>query len=279
MAKARGQNAEPRHVPLYSLRHKLLTLAKARVLLTNDDGIQSPGIRILEKVLATRVGEVWTVAPESEQSAAGHSLTLRRPLRMYKLGPRRFAVNGTPTDCVLLAAREIMRATPPDLVISGINRGGNTADDITYSGTIAAAMEATLLGIPAIALSQVCDDRHKIKWATAEHWLPDVLKRILRVRWPLNVFINVNFPDLIARSVKGIAVVPQAQCEGKGGDPVRGVDPRGEPYWWIGGTREDQPIPPGTDLDAVERGSIAVTPLTLDLTHGPTLKALRRAIP
>ena len=263
---------------LPSRRHAPPALAKARVLITNDDGIRSPGIRILEKVLAGLAREVWVVAPESEQSAAGHSLTLRRPLRMRKLGSRRFAVNGTPTDCVLLAAREILRSTPPDLVISGVNRGGNTADDITYSGTIAAAMEATLLGIPAIALSQVCDDRHKIKWATAEHWLPDVLKRILRVRWPLNVLINVNFPDLIARSVKGIAVVPQAQCEG-GSDPVRGVDPRGGPYWWIGGAREDQPIPPGTDLDAVERGSIAVTPLTLDLTHGPTLKALRRAIP
>ena len=278
MAKVRGHKAELRHVPLHSRRHPLQTLAKARVLLTNDDGIRSPGIHILEKVLAPLAREVWTVAPEREQSAAGHSLTLRRPLRMHKLGPRRFAVDGTPTDCVLLAAREIMRAAPPDLVISGVNRGGNIADDITYSGTIAAAMEATLLGIPAIALSQVCDDRHKIKWATAEHWLPDVLKRILRVRWPLNVLINVNFPDLVARSVKGIAVVPQAQCEG-GSDPVRGVDPRGEPYWWIGGAREDQPVPPGTDLDAVERGSIAVTPLTLDLTHVPTLKALRRAMP
>lgn len=278
MANARRRNKDARHVPLHSRRHKQLTLAKARVLITNDDGIHSPGLRVLAKVLAASAREVWVVAPESEQSAAGHSLTLRRPLRMRKIGPRHFAVNGTPTDCVLLGAREIMRETPPDFVVSGVNRGGNIADDVTYSGTVAAAMEATLLGIPAIALSQVCDDRHKIKWATAEHWLPDVLRRILRVRWPLNVFVNVNFPDVIASSVKGIAVVPQAQCEG-GSDPVRGVDPRGVPYWWIGGAREDQPVPPGTDLDAVERGSIAVTPLTLDLTHGPTLKAFKRAMP
>jgi 5'-nucleotidase len=277
MAKARRQPASARHVPLYSRRHDPLQLSQARVLVTNDDGIQSPGLRMLARVLAAHARDVWVVAPDGEQSAVAHSLTLRRPLRVRRLGPRRFAVNGTPTDCVLLAARELMREALPDLVISGVNHGGNIADDITYSGTVAAAMEATLLGLPAIALSQVCDDRRKVKWATAEHWLPGVLKRILRVRWPLNVLINVNFPDVVASSVKGIAVVPQAQCEG-GSDPVRGVDPRGVPYWWIGGAREDQPVPPGTDLDAVEKGAIAVTPLTLDLTHGPTLKALRRAM-
>ncbi|MBM3564642.1 MAG: 5'/3'-nucleotidase SurE [Alphaproteobacteria bacterium] len=274
---ARKRSASRRHVPLHSRRHEKINLARARVLLTNDDGIHSPGIHGLEKVLAGLAREVWVVAPESEQSAAGHSLTLRRPLRIRELAERRFAVNGTPTDCVLLAAREILRDKPIDLVISGINRGGNIADDVTYSGTIAAAMEATLLGLPAIALSQVCNGRRPVKWATAEHWLPEVLKKVLRVRWPLNVLVNINFPDVIARSVKGIAVVPQAQCEG-GSDPVRGTDPRGEPYWWIGGAREDQPSPPDTDLDSVENGLIAVTPLTLDLTHGPTLKAMRRAV-
>ncbi|MBM3733877.1 MAG: 5'/3'-nucleotidase SurE [Acidimicrobiia bacterium] len=279
MARARTERTGngARHVPVHSRRHAPLRLAKARVLVTNDDGIHSPGIRMLAKVLAGCAREVWVVAPESEQSAVAHSLTLRRPLRVRRLGLRRYAVNGTPTDCVLLAARELMRETPPDLVVSGVNRGGNIADDITYSGTIAAAMEAALLGLPAIALSQVCDDRHKVKWATAEHWLRDVIERILRARWPLNVLINVNFPDVMASSVKGVAVVPQAQCEG-GSDPVRGVDPRGIPYWWIGGAREDQPVPPGTDLDAVEKGSIAVTPLTLDLTHRPTLAALRRVM-
>jgi 5'-nucleotidase len=277
MAKTRDRAKSARHVPLHIRRHHPLQLAKARVLVTNDDGIHSPGIRTLANVLAECAREVWVVAPESEQSAVAHSLTLRRPLRMRRISPRRYAVNGTPTDCVLLAAREVMRETPPDLVISGVNRGGNIADDITYSGTVAAAMEAALLGLPAIALSQVCDDRHKVKWATAEHWLPDVLKRVLRARWPLNVLININFPDVIASSVKGIVVVPQAQCEG-GSDPVRGVDPRGIPYWWIGGAREDQPVPPGTDLDAVEKGAIAVTPLSLDLTHRPTLTALRKVM-
>lgn len=274
---ARKRSAPRRHVPLQTRRHARIDLSRARVLLTNDDGIHSPGIEGLEKVLRGLAREVWTVAPETEQSAAGHSLTLRRPLRIRKLAERRFAVDGTPTDCVLLAAREIMRDKPIDLVISGINRGGNIADDVTYSGTIAAAMEAALLGLPAIALSQVCDGPHPVKWTTAEHWLPEVLKNILRVRWPLNVLINVNFPDVVARSVKGVVVAPQAQCEG-GSEPVRGVDPRGEPYWWIGGAREDQPAPPGTDFDAIEQGRIAVTPLTLDLTHGPTLKALRRVV-
>ena len=269
---ARKRSAPRRHVPLQTRRHARIDLSRARVLLTNDDGIHSPGIEGLEKVLSGLAREVWTVAPETEQSAAGHSLTLRRPLRIRALAERRFAVDGTPTDCVLLAAREIMRDKPIDLVISGINRGGNIADDVTYSGTIAAAMEAALLGLPAIAFSQVCDGPHPVKWATAEHWLPEVLK-ILRVRWPLNVLINVNFPDVVARSARAPSS-RRAQCEG-GSELMRGRR-SGEPYWWTA-AREDhsrrrlEPI--STPSSKGDRGDAADR-----LFHGPTLKALRRVV-
>lgn len=254
-----------------------LDLARARILIVNDDGIFAPGIHVLEKAMRAVAREVWAVAPETEQSAASHSLTLRRPLRIRKLRGRRFAVNGTPTDCVLLAISEIMKGRRPDIVLSGVNRGGNMGEDVTYSGTVAAAMEATLLGFPAIALSQVCDDRHLVKWATAEHWAPEVVRRLTACRWPSNVLINVNFPDMLARSVTGIELVRQGQRK-IGGDLVQGIDPRGEPFFWIGGQREENRFLAGTDLEAVNRGAIAVTPLTLDLTHGPTLRTLKAAV-
>ena len=143
-------------------------LKKARVLVSNDDGINAPGLKLLEKILASLVRELWVVAPETEQSASSHSLTLRRPLRIRQLSGHRFAIDGTPTDSVLMAINELMTATPPDLVISGINRGGNLGEGVTYSGTVAAAMEGTLLGVPSIAFSQIYDGNHPVKWATAE---------------------------------------------------------------------------------------------------------------
>ena len=261
------------------MTRRTLDLAKARVLIANDDGIHAPGIKILERVMRAAAREVWVVAPETEQSATGHSLTLRRPLRVRKLRGRRFAVDGTPTDAVLLAVNEIMQGHPPDLVVSGVNRGGNMGEDVTYSGTIAAAMEATLLGFRAIAFSQVCDDRHLVKWATAEHWAATVTKKLLKIGWPTDVFVNVNFPDVLAKSVTGIEVVRQGKRKmGGGGDLARNVDPRGEPYFWIGGQREEETFVPGTDLEAVSRGAIAVTPVTLDFTHHATMKALKRGI-
>ncbi len=137
-----------------------IDLAAARILISNDDGIEAPGLKLLTKVARTLSRDVWVVAPEQEQSGASHSLTLYRPLRVRKLGPRRFAVDGTPTDCVLLAVNVLLRDKRPSLVLSGVNAGGNLGEDVTYSGTVAAAMEATLLGVPAIALSQHHDRRH-----------------------------------------------------------------------------------------------------------------------
>ncbi len=255
-----------------------IDLARARVLVSNDDGINAPGLKLLENVARRLAREVWVVAPENEQSASSHSLTLRRPLRMRQVSRRRYAVDGTPSDCVLLAINKILDGRPPDLVLSGINRGGNLGEDVTYSGTVAAAMEATLLGFPAMALSQVCEDRRAVRWSTVEHHLPDLLRRLVAVPWRPNVLINVNFPDVPARDVTGI--VPTRQGRRKiGGDLSEGVDPRGEPYFWIGTQRQESGEGRGSDLEAVRRGAISVTPLCLDLTHRPSLKVLRELFP
>ncbi len=253
---------------------KGLKLSKARVLVSNDDGINAPGLKLLEKVLTSLAREVWVAAPETEQSAASHSLTLRRPLRIRKLSQRHFALDGTPTDCVLMGINEIMKDSAPDLVVSGVNRGGNLGEDVTYSGTVAAAMEGTLLGVASVALSQVYEDSHPVKWATAEKWTGDVLKRLTVEPWPSGVLMNVNFPDVTAGRVTGIEVTRQGRRK-IGSELVKGTDPRGEPYYWIGAQRREEKYSPGIDLEAISRGAISITPLTMDLTHGPTLKKLK----
>ena len=253
-----------------------LDLAKARILVTNDDGIHAPGLKILEDVARTLSSDVWVVAPEAEQSAASHSLTLRRPLRIREISPRHFAVDGTPTDCVLLAVNHILKAEKPTLCLSGVNRGGNLGEDVTYSGTIAAAMEATLLGLPAVAFSQVYADRARIPWATAQHHAVKVLHKLSQVAWPTSVLMNVNFPDCPPEGVKGIAVV--AQGRHKIGDQlVETTDPRGEPYYWIGAMRLEDPTREGTDIAAIREDKISITPLYLDLTHRPSLHKLAAA--
>ena len=251
-----------------------MNLKKARVLLSNDDGIHASGLKTLEDAIRPLVGELWVVAPETEQSATSHSLTLRRPLRIRHISDHRYAVDGTPTDAVLLGVNEVMKDGPPDLILSGINRGGNLGEDVTYSGTVAAAMEGALLGIPSIALSQVYEDRHKVKWATAKTWMPKVLKQLLSAGWPKGIFMNVNFPDRTAAKVTGIEVCRQGRRK-IGGELTRGVDPRGDEYFWIGPQRDEQKFLKGSDLAAVNDGAIAVTPLALDLTHSSILKTLK----
>ncbi|MDA0305372.1 MAG: 5'/3'-nucleotidase SurE [Proteobacteria bacterium] len=256
------------------MANKAIKLSRARVLISNDDGINAPGLKALEGIMQKLAVEVWVVAPETEQSAASHSLTLRIPLRIRNLSQHRYAINGTPTDCVLLGIKEIMKEAPPDLVVSGINRGGNMGEDVTYSGTVAAAMEGTLLGVPSVALSQLQKDGHPVKWGTAEKWVAKVMKKLTKEAWPKGVLMNVNFPNVLAAKVTGIEITRQGQRK-IGSDLVRGEDPRGEPYYWIGAQRREQHYGPGTDLEALSRGAVSVTPLTMNLTHGPTLKKLK----
>lgn len=251
----------------------IVDLSRARILVSNDDGITAPGIKLLEKVARTLSRDVWVVAPDSEQSAVAHSLTIRRPLRVRKLSPRRYAVDGTPTDCVLLGIQEVLKGRPPDLVLSGVNFGGNLADDVTYSGTVAAAMEGTMLGVPSIAFSQFFIGEHQPRWSTAERWAAEVIRRVTSVGWPRDALINVNFPDVPAAQVTGIAVVRQGRHK-LGDEITERIDPRGRPYFWIGGLRIEDRGTPGTDLDAISQGMVSVTPLTLDLTHAEALRRM-----
>lgn len=252
-----------------------LNLAKARILLSNDDGINAPGLAVLEKAVRAFTDDVWIVAPETEQSGASHSLTLHRPLRIREITPRRFGVDGTPTDSMLLAINHILADRKPDLVLSGVNRGGNLGEDISYSGTIAAAIEATLLDVPAIALSLVADNEKTARWATAETYFPKVVRKLVGAGWPKNVFINVNFPDVPASRVKGIRVTRQGRRK-LGDELVERRDPRGRRYFWIGAVRTEESTKRGTDLAAVGANAISVTPLYLYLTHDATYRRLKK---
>jgi len=252
-----------------------LDLAKARILVTNDDGINAPGIKILEKTARSLSRDVWVVAPEVEQSGAGHALTIRRPLQVRRVSPRRFAVEGTPTDCVLLAVNSLIADRRPDLVLSGINRGANLGEDVHYSGTVAAAMEATLLGIPSIALSQLRSGT-QIHWSTAEAHAGTVIRRLASIAWPKGVLANVNFPHVTADAVTGIRAVSQGRRVA-GIEVVPVKDPVGRAYLWIGDFTSDESAGRNTDLEATRHGAIAVTPLHVDLTHGATLKQLLAA--
>lgn len=252
------------------------TLSEARVLVSNDDGIQAHGLLRLESVLRPLVRELWVVAPETEQSAASHSLTMRRPLYLRQLEERRFAVDGTPTDCVLLAVHQVLKDRPPDLVLSGINRGGNLGEDVAYSGTVAAAREGALLGFRAVALSLDYRDRNRLNWETAEHWTRETLLRLAAAPWPCGVLMNVNFPDRPVARVTGIEVTRQGRRK-IGNSMIEGYDPRGERYFWIGTDREEDRGLSGTDLEAVHRGAVSLTPLSLDVTHDSSLPLLRAA--
>jgi 5'-nucleotidase len=248
-------------------------LAKARILVTNDDGIHAPGLDALEEIANQLSSDVWIVAPEHNQSGAGHSLSITHPIRARQVNETKFAIEGTPTDCVLFAVKHLLKDRKPAVVLSGVNRGTNLADDVTYSGTIAGAMEGCLLSIPSIAFSQAFTHPHPVKWGTATHHGADVARRILAMDLPRNVFVNVNFPDVVAASVKGTRVTRQG-VRGFGGYIVERTDPRGGSYYWIAYAPGEHEVDDQADISAVREGYISVTPLHLDLTH----EAMRRKL-
>ena len=256
---------------------KLANLRRKRILLTNDDGIDAPGMKVLQRIARALSDDVWVVAPETEYSGASRSLTLTSPLRLRKITSRKFAVEGTPTDCVMMALSQVMGDKRPDLLLSGINRGANMAEDVTYSGTIGAAMEGTLVGVPSIALSQSFANRKVMHWATAEQHAGDIIRRLVALGWPKDVLMNVNFPDVLPGEVKGVEVVRQGRRDLTALNIEQRIDAREKPYYWIG-FRPTQGAPKaGTDLSATEEGRIAITPLHLDLTENKTLKQLKAA--
>ena len=244
-----------------------------RILLTNDDGINAPGLYVLEKIAAQLSDDIWICAPSEEQSGAGHSLTLTRPVRMREHAPKRFSVTGTPTDSVTMGLRKALPG-PPDLILSGVNRGANLGDDVTYSGTVSAAMEGALAGIRSIALSQVYAGEglgNNVSFSAAEEWGAKVLRPLLDAPFAPRTLINVNFPPLAAAEVKGIRVVRQGFHDYARGSVVEGMDPRGFPYFWFGLNGIEHTLGHNTDLEAIAEGYIAVTPLQLDLTHDASL--------
>lgn len=251
--------------------------AGSRILLSNDDGINAPGLAVLEKIARTLTDDVWVVAPAHEQSGAGHSLTLHHPLRPTELGKNRYMVDGTPTDCVLVAVQHLMEDTPPDLVLSGINMGANLGEDVHYSGTVAAALEATLQDIPAIAFSQLLPPDGDAPWETVEHYAPDLIRSVCKSSWGRNTLININIPPLGLGEVKGVKLATQGKHK-VGDDLILREDPRGRPYMWIGPPRMSGTPDEGTDLQLTAQGYISVTPLCVDLTDHETLGALRRVL-
>jgi 5'-nucleotidase len=251
-----------------------------RILVTNDDGIHSPGLAVAEKIARAISEDVWVVAPETEQSGASHSLTLTAPLRLRRIEERRFAVSGTPTDCVMMACLHILKDQPPALILSGVNWGSNLADDVTYSGTIAGAMEGCALGIPSIALSQCYDEggRHAIDWAAGEAHGAATVRKLVAAGWPAGTLINVNFPGCPADQVKGVKVVPQGKYDLQSTEIEERTDARQRAYYWIGLRRRKFTPPPDSDVGAVYDNHIAVTPLHLNLTEQVVLQTLRKAL-
>lgn len=237
-----------------------------RVLLTNDDGIEAPGLAVLEQVAATLAREVWIVAPDHDQSGTSHSISLHAPLRVTGHGPRRFGISGTPGDCVVMAARHLMRAAPPDLVLSGINRGGNLGLETVFSGTVGAAMTGMLLGIRSIALSQVFTDRDAVKWQTSRALAPDVIRRLLATGWSEGACLNVNFPDVEAEHAGPLVVSRQGMGLVKAIDVRAHVDPRGIPYHWLQFSRGPRPDVDDAEAMVVGRGAVSVTPLRFERT-------------
>jgi 5'-nucleotidase len=249
-----------------------------RILLTNDDGIEAEGLECLERIARTLSDDIWIVAPQVEQSGKGRGITLTEPLRVNRMGEKRFAVTGTPTDCVVLAVNDLMVDSKPDLVLSGVNRGHNVGEDCSYSGTVAGALQGMAFGIRSIALSQSLERFHDdvvAHWETSEAYAPPIISRLLAQPWQAGVVMNLNFPNRPPEAVTEIEVTRQGFRDLGEMHAVKRTDLRGRDYYWMSfrGTRQEHAA--GTDLRAMDEGKISVTPLHIDLTHMPSVHDLK----
>lgn len=256
-----------------------------RILITNDDGINAPGLAVLDEIanaLAGPNGEVWTVAPAFEQSGVGHCISYTTPMMISQMDDRRYAAQGSPADCVLAALHDVMIDARPDLVLSGVNRGNNSAENAVYSGTVGAAMEAALQGVPAVALSQYygpenkdLDDQFESARAHGLSTLRTLLDKGVWTRDDYGIFYNINFPPVPATGVKGIRAARQGfrRDMGFGVQPTQ--SPSGRRFLWITGAPQQQPTSPGSDADWNLKGYISVTPMRADLTAHDALEALK----
>ena len=250
-----------------------------RILLTNDDGIHAEGLAALERIAAKLSDDVWVCAPEYEQSGASRALTLAEPIRVRKLSERKFATTGTPTDCVMLGVNELVSGAKPDLVLSGVNRGANLAEDVTMSGTVAGAIEAMALGLPGIALSQMGSyDPLDSFFEPAEAFAPGVIQKLIKVGWPREVVLNINFPATRIAEIGEVEVTRQGFRDVQVRIAEKRTDLRGRDYYWIGFRPEKSQPAEGTDLRALYEGRVSITPLHIDLTHMATVHDLKKVM-
>lgn len=239
-----------------------------RILISNDDSVHAVGLKILQKELK-KLGDVWVVAPLEEKSTTGHSLTLHKPLRMIEMGERFFGVSGSPADCVYLGIRQVLKGMP-DLVVSGINRGANLGQDVYYSGTVSAAREACILGLPSMAVSLAVDfnsltDESKLHYESAAKTAVKVIRRMMKLELPRHTLLNLNVPDVAFNRVKGIRLARQG-FRYYSGSILRRKDHRGKDYYWVGGRYKGFRREEGTDCSTIEDGYASLTPLKLDST-------------
>ena len=252
---------------------------KHRILITNDDGIMAPGLAVLERIARSLTDDVWVVAPDLERSGASRSVSLAEPIRIRQFDERRFSLlRGTPADCAVIGLREILREHPPTLVLSGVNRGANVADELTYSGTVAGAMEAAGCGVRAIAMSQAFTLGSPVRWQTAERFGPPLVAHLAALDVPRGVFHNVNFPDVEPDAVAGVRAARQGRWHRIHLDVDNRIDARNFPYAWLSFHHEAGEPPEDTDLGAVHRGWVSVTPVHADITHHDSLEGLTGAL-
>jgi len=238
----------------------------SRILLVNDDGIDAEGLAISQEIAAAFADEVWIVAPQADQSGMSHAISIHLPIRVLQQGPHRYAVAGTPSDCIVMAVRQIMKGCLPDLVISGVNRGANLADDITYSGTVSGALTAVLCGLPAVALSQAYRKTGPISWDTARRHGVRLLEKLLSAPLPPELCLNVNFPAVGPDAVTGIRATRQGRRSIRAIDLDARTDLRGKPYYWLGFDRAGGQQEPDSDIAALRAKAVSVTPLRFDRT-------------
>ncbi|MFL5268632.1 MAG: 5'/3'-nucleotidase SurE [Stellaceae bacterium] len=250
-----------------------------RILLTNDDGIDAPGLKVLERIAGELAREIWVVAPEHDQSGVSHAVSLHHPIRLSKRGVRRFGLTGTPGDCAVMGVCHLMAAAPPQLLLSGVNRGANLGLETVFSGTVGGAMTGMLLGVPSIALSQVWTDREHVRWETAAELGTGVVRQLLAVGWDAATCLNVNFPDLPAPEVGPLILARQGPGLIQGMEVETRIDPRGLTYHWVSFRRGPREQGGESDVDAVRAGYIAVTPLRYDRTDEEAYEVLARALP
>jgi 5'-nucleotidase len=250
-----------------------------RILITNDDGIHAEGLTALEAIAHALTDDVWVCAPEAERSGASRALTLSEPIRVRRIGERRFATSGTPTDCVMLAIHELVEGARPDLVLSGVNRGPNLAEDVTMSGTVAGAIEAMALGVPGVALSQAGGPEPREPfYEPAEAFAPGIIRTLVAAGWPADVVVNLNFPNRPAAEITEVEVTRQGFRDTHIRHAEKRTDLRGREYYWMGFRQQPSQPAEGTDLRAIYEGRISVTPLHIDLTHLPTVHDLKKVL-